>query len=174
MSLAKFILNNVYCQLYWKDENKEKEAGNCPFYVMYLSPPTTYTTLRFVRMGACWAVAFKFSVDRSGDFWMILGTNFLSNVAQKFGFFLAILKNIPSSVKTALPTFWVSFEKFWATFYSNHGSYCIWFTLQEVWIFLNFGVGPWPICSRLSLNWASFDCQLRVAMAWPELQNSKV
>ena len=21
----------VYCQLYWKDENKEKEAGNDPF-----------------------------------------------------------------------------------------------------------------------------------------------
>ena len=26
----KFILN-IYCQLYWKDENKEKEAGNSPF-----------------------------------------------------------------------------------------------------------------------------------------------
>ena len=26
----KFILN-IYCQLYWKDENKEKEAGNGPF-----------------------------------------------------------------------------------------------------------------------------------------------
>ena len=26
----KFILNNVYCQLYWKDENKEKEAGKGP------------------------------------------------------------------------------------------------------------------------------------------------
>ena len=22
----------VYCQLYWKDENKEKEAGNGPFF----------------------------------------------------------------------------------------------------------------------------------------------
>ena len=28
---AKFILNIVYCQLYWKDENKEKEARNGPF-----------------------------------------------------------------------------------------------------------------------------------------------
>ena len=26
----KFILK-IYCQLYWKDENKEKEAGNGPF-----------------------------------------------------------------------------------------------------------------------------------------------
>ena len=26
----KFILN-IYCQLYWKDENKEKEARNGPF-----------------------------------------------------------------------------------------------------------------------------------------------
>ena len=25
----KFI-SNIYCQLYWKDENKEKEAGNGP------------------------------------------------------------------------------------------------------------------------------------------------
>ena len=23
----------VYCQLYWKDENKGKEAGNCPFFL---------------------------------------------------------------------------------------------------------------------------------------------
>ena len=23
---------NIYCQLYWKDENKEKEAGNGPFF----------------------------------------------------------------------------------------------------------------------------------------------
>ena len=28
---AKFILNIVYCQLYWKDENEEKEAENGPF-----------------------------------------------------------------------------------------------------------------------------------------------
>ena len=27
----KFILN-IYCQLYWKDDNKEKEAGNGPFF----------------------------------------------------------------------------------------------------------------------------------------------
>ena len=27
----KIILNNVYCQLDWKDKNKEKEAGNGPF-----------------------------------------------------------------------------------------------------------------------------------------------
>ena len=25
------IILNIYCQLYWKDENKEKEAGNGPF-----------------------------------------------------------------------------------------------------------------------------------------------
>ena len=27
----KFMLNIVYCQLNWKDENKEKEAENGPF-----------------------------------------------------------------------------------------------------------------------------------------------
>ena len=27
----KFILN-IYCQLYWKDENKEKYAGNGQFF----------------------------------------------------------------------------------------------------------------------------------------------
>ena len=27
----KFIFN-IYCQLYWKDENKEKEAGTGPFF----------------------------------------------------------------------------------------------------------------------------------------------
>ena len=27
----KIILNIAYCQLYWKDENKEKEAGNGTF-----------------------------------------------------------------------------------------------------------------------------------------------
>ena len=27
----KFLLN-VFCQLYWKDENKEKEAGIGPFF----------------------------------------------------------------------------------------------------------------------------------------------
>ena len=30
----KFILNIVYCQLYWKDENKEKEAENDRFLKM--------------------------------------------------------------------------------------------------------------------------------------------
>ena len=29
--LAKFKLNIVYCQLYKKDNNKVKEAGNGPF-----------------------------------------------------------------------------------------------------------------------------------------------
>ena len=31
LSSAKFTLNIVYCQLYWKDKNKDKEAGNGPF-----------------------------------------------------------------------------------------------------------------------------------------------
>ena len=31
-SLAKFLLNIVNCQLYWKDDNKEKEAGNGSFF----------------------------------------------------------------------------------------------------------------------------------------------
>ena len=26
--IDKKIILNIYCQLYWKDENKEKEAGN--------------------------------------------------------------------------------------------------------------------------------------------------
>ena len=26
------IILNIYCQLYWKDENKEKEAENGPFF----------------------------------------------------------------------------------------------------------------------------------------------
>ena len=32
-SSANFYIGHlyVYCQLYWKDENKEKEAGNDPF-----------------------------------------------------------------------------------------------------------------------------------------------
>ena len=27
----KILLNIVYCQVYWKDKNNEKEAGNGPF-----------------------------------------------------------------------------------------------------------------------------------------------
>ena len=26
------VILNIYSQLYWKDENKEKEAGNGPFF----------------------------------------------------------------------------------------------------------------------------------------------
>ena len=29
--IGKIVMNIVYCQLYRKDENKEKEAGNGPF-----------------------------------------------------------------------------------------------------------------------------------------------
>ena len=36
----KFILN-IYCQLYWKDENKEKEAGNVPLKT--LSTPKLFS-----------------------------------------------------------------------------------------------------------------------------------
>ena len=39
LSLAKFILK-VYCQLFWKDENKEKEAGNGPFLTQLLGEET--------------------------------------------------------------------------------------------------------------------------------------
>ena len=31
----------IYCQLYWKDENKEKEAGNGQFLKAKLSPQKT-------------------------------------------------------------------------------------------------------------------------------------
>ena len=38
----KLILN-IYCQPYWKDENKEKEAGNGPFFnVQILSKHSRY------------------------------------------------------------------------------------------------------------------------------------
>ena len=30
--IGKKNILNIYCQLYWKDENKEKEAGNGPFF----------------------------------------------------------------------------------------------------------------------------------------------
>ena len=30
--IGEILMNIVYCQLYRKDENKEKEAGNGPFY----------------------------------------------------------------------------------------------------------------------------------------------
>ena len=42
----KFILN-IYCQLYWKDENKEKEAGNGPF-------KNTITKLISFSVIRCW------------------------------------------------------------------------------------------------------------------------
>ena len=29
------VILDIYCQLYWKDENKEKEAGNGPFKKMF-------------------------------------------------------------------------------------------------------------------------------------------
>ena len=29
--IGKIVLLNIYCQLYRKDKNKEKEAGNGPF-----------------------------------------------------------------------------------------------------------------------------------------------
>ena len=35
--IGKKIVVNVYCQLYWKDENKEKEAVNCPFFKKILA-----------------------------------------------------------------------------------------------------------------------------------------
>ena len=43
-SLAKFILNIVCCQLYWKDENKEKEAGKVPFYFKNISLHNRFST----------------------------------------------------------------------------------------------------------------------------------
>ena len=33
--IGKIYWTFVYCQLYWKDENKEKEAGNGPFKKNY-------------------------------------------------------------------------------------------------------------------------------------------
>ena len=35
--IDKKIIFNVYCQLYCKDENKEKEAGNSPFKKIILN-----------------------------------------------------------------------------------------------------------------------------------------
>ena len=36
-SSAKFILNIFYCQLHWKDKNKEKEAENGPVFKKYFN-----------------------------------------------------------------------------------------------------------------------------------------
>ena len=33
----KFLLNNDYCQLYWKDENKEKRGREWPIFLKKLS-----------------------------------------------------------------------------------------------------------------------------------------
>ena len=35
----------VYCQLYWKDENKEKEAGNVPLFRRWNIFPSTYEAI---------------------------------------------------------------------------------------------------------------------------------
>ena len=32
--IGKIYWTFVFCQLYWKDENKEKEAGNGPFLII--------------------------------------------------------------------------------------------------------------------------------------------
>ena len=57
------------------------------------------------------------SVTSLGYFWKVLVTIFLTKVAQIFGDFWAILKNITFKVKTNVATFWATFGKIWATFY---------------------------------------------------------
>ena len=56
------------------------------------------------------------SVTRLGDFKKFLGTNLLTQVAQK----LAVLKMIAFEVKTAVATLWVTFD-FLATFDPTSG-----------------------------------------------------
>ena len=64
----------------------------------------------------------KFAVSRSvirlGDFCKFLSTNFLTKVAQNFGYFLAILKSIFCS-KNYYFIIWTAIRCIWATFYCN-------------------------------------------------------
>ena len=62
------------------------------------------------------------SVSRFGDFWKVLATKFLANDWQLFGLFG---KN-SLLCKTALATFWTTFGKIWATFYSNIWAHWLW------------------------------------------------
>ena len=47
----KFMLN-IYCQPYWKDKNKENEAGNGPFFKNITNIVTdVYTHVRSITLG---------------------------------------------------------------------------------------------------------------------------
>ena len=58
-------------------------------------------------------------MTRLGDFWKFLATKFLAKEAQIICNFLGYFEIPHSHVKTALATFWATFGKFRATFYSN-------------------------------------------------------
>ena len=76
--------------------------------------PDSQTSYRIIKT---WGSS---SVTRLGDFLKILVTKFLAKEAQNVAAFLGyFLKKTYSYVNTALATFWATFGKIWATFYSN-------------------------------------------------------
>ena len=46
--IGKIYWAFVFCQLYWKDENKEKEAGTCPFLKKKNVSAYRYEMFRFI------------------------------------------------------------------------------------------------------------------------------
>ena len=62
----------VYCELYWNDENKEKEAGNCPFLQMF-----ELFHFPFLRTNCCeqlskkWLIKFCVSEKNVKIFWSV-------------------------------------------------------------------------------------------------------
>ena len=62
--------------------------------------------------------------DQIGRVLKFLETTFLAKEAQMIGNFLGYFEKPHSYVKTALATFWATFGKNWATFYSNIWSLC--------------------------------------------------
>ena len=49
---------NIYCQLFWKDENKEKEAGNGPFLQFFfkICLQGTTTLVKLVLWELTWPI----------------------------------------------------------------------------------------------------------------------
>ena len=89
-SSAKFILNNVYCQLYWKVDNNEKEAGNGPLFLKK-TRDQGFTT----KLGQNVSIA---SPKRSWVSWLKIYYNIGFNIASLGVFFwrlnLRLIKSI--------------------------------------------------------------------------------
>ena len=127
---GKNILKN-YCQLYWKDKNKEKEAENGPFFkksIIISSLANVPSLLLFVLCVSLGSQIFLFlfiillwlshtgyfinlsvSVTRLGNFWKFLVTKFLTKVTLM--------------LKTAVATLWAFFNSR-DIVYSNIWSHC--------------------------------------------------